>query len=326
MKGIHRIIIQNKRLRYDFEVRRNLTVIRGDSATGKTTLIDMIREYIDNGEASNIELTSDKSCSVLQGATWKGQLTEIKDSIVFIDEGNLFVCSDEFAEVIRNTDNYYVIVTREGLPNLPYSVEEIYGIRLSGRYGGLKQRYNEFYKIYGADVPGIETRPDMVITEDSNSGYQFFSKVCGITGPVIVSAEGKSNLLKRAKQYGEKECILLIADGAAFGPEMGAVMEYMKAHTNIRLYVPESFEWIILSSGVLKDAEVQDVLGDPSAYIESKEFFSWERYFTKLLTEKTKDTFLQYSKSTINPAYLSGSVKESILSKIEYINFMGKSV
>ena len=325
MKGVHRIIIQNKRLRYDFIVRRNLTVIRGDSATGKTTLIDMIQEYIDNGPASNIELASDKKCFVLQGATWKGQLTEIKDSIVFIDEGNSFVSSKEFAETIRNTDNYYVIVTREGLANLPYSVEEIYGIRLSGRYGGLKQQYNEFYRIYGEDRPGTEIRPDTVIMEDSNSGYQFFAGVCSHDGIITVSAEGKSNLLKKAKQYDEKECVLLIADGAAFGPEVGRVMEYIKTHSNIRLYVPESFEWLILSSGVLKDTEIQDILGDPSAYIESKNYFSWERYFTSLLTEKSKDTYLQYTKTRINPSYLSGSVKESILSRMEHIKFAARS-
>ena len=321
MKGIHRIIVQNKRLRYDFEVKRNLTIIRGDSASGKTTLIEMIQEYIDNGKSSNIELISDKKCFVLQGATWKGQLTEIKDSIVFIDEGNSFVSSDDFSEVIRKTDNYYVIVTREKLPNLPYSVEEIYGIRLSGYYGGLKQQYNEFFRIYGNDSPGTEIQPDIVITEDSNSGYQFFANVCADDGPVIVSAEGKSNLLKKAKQYGNKECVLLIGDGAAFGPEMGRVIEYMKDHTNIRLYVPESFEWLILSSGILKDSEVQDILSDPSAYIESKEYFSWERYFTSLLIEKTRNTFLQYTKSRINPAYLAGHIKESILSRIERINF-----
>ena len=148
MKGKHRIIVQNKRLRYDFEIQRNLTIIRGDSATGKTTLVEMVREYTDNGDESSIELISDKKCYVLQGATWKGQLTDIQDSIVFIDEGNSFVFSDEFSDTIQKTDNYYVIVTREGLPNLPYSAEEIYGIRLSGRYGGLKQQYNEFYHIY----------------------------------------------------------------------------------------------------------------------------------------------------------------------------------
>ncbi len=320
MRGIHRIIIQNKRLRYDFEVRRNLTVIRGDSATGKTTLIDMIQEYTDNGTASNIELISDKKCFVLQGATWKGQLTEIEDSIVFIDEGNSFVLSDEFAEVIRSTDNYYVIVTREGLPNLPYSVEEIYGIRLSGRYGGLKQQYNEFYKIYGENITETNVKPDIVITEDSNSGYQFFENVCGDNGPVVETAEGKSNLLNKAKRYSKEECVLLIADGAAFGSEIGRVMEYMKHHSNIRLYVPESFEWLLLASGILKDAEIRDILRDPSLYIESKEYFSWERYFTYLLIEKTRDTYLQYTKSRINPAYLRDNVRDHILSRMERIN------
>ena len=52
MKGSHKIIVQNKRIRYDFEIRRNITVIRGDSATGKTALVDMIREHYENGEAS----------------------------------------------------------------------------------------------------------------------------------------------------------------------------------------------------------------------------------------------------------------------------------
>ena len=80
MKGIHHIFIQNKRLRYDFDLRRNLTVIGGDSATGKTTLIEMIQDYIDYGNASGIELSSDKKCFVLQGATWKGQLSEIRDT------------------------------------------------------------------------------------------------------------------------------------------------------------------------------------------------------------------------------------------------------
>lgn len=72
MRGTHRIIVQNKRLRYDFEIKRNITVIRGDSATGKTTLVDMIREYSENGNDSAIELICDKACTVLDGRTWAG--------------------------------------------------------------------------------------------------------------------------------------------------------------------------------------------------------------------------------------------------------------
>lgn len=50
-------------------------MIRGDSATGKTALVDMIREHYENGDASAIELTCDKECTVLEGRTWAGQLS-----------------------------------------------------------------------------------------------------------------------------------------------------------------------------------------------------------------------------------------------------------
>jgi predicted ATPase len=42
LKGKHLVTIGNNFLRYQFEIRRNITIIKGDSATGKTTLIDMV--------------------------------------------------------------------------------------------------------------------------------------------------------------------------------------------------------------------------------------------------------------------------------------------
>ncbi len=41
--------------------------------------------------------------------------------------------SEEFAEAVKGSDNYYVLITREKLSNLPYSITEIYGIRTSGK-------------------------------------------------------------------------------------------------------------------------------------------------------------------------------------------------
>ena len=49
---------------------------------------------------------------------------------------------------MREGKNYYVIVTREKLSNLPYSVTEIYGIRSSGKYNDLVPVYYETYHIY----------------------------------------------------------------------------------------------------------------------------------------------------------------------------------
>ena len=56
------------------------------------------------------------------------------------------MATDDFADAVKHSDNYYVIVTRESLPALPYSVDEIYGIKSSGKYGTLQKTYQEFSK------------------------------------------------------------------------------------------------------------------------------------------------------------------------------------
>ena len=320
MNGQHRIVIQNKRIRYDFTLHRNLTILRGDSATGKTALIDMVREYTNHGAASSIELFCDKACQVLEGSTWQGQLSMIKDSIVFIDEGNAFVLTDAFACAIQQTDNYYVIVTRESLPNLPYSIQEIYGIRNAGKYGGLKQIYNAFYRIYGSVSSVDDSLTRILIVEDSHAGFQFYAGIHR-DGISCISAGGKSHILQQVKQTGEEQ-ILVIADGAAFGPEMDRMMAYVRNHDNVRLFLPESFEWLILDSGLIKAAELKMILEEPADYIESAEFFSWERYFTHLLTELTLGSYLQYSKREINPAYLNPKAAAMILAKYEELKIL----
>lgn len=314
MKGIHKVVVGTKYLKYEFELRRNLTIIRGDSATGKTTLVDMIRTHMNDGESGPVTLNCDKGCYVVEGNLWKGQLDNIQDSIVFIDEGNEFVKTKDFARAIQQTDNYYVIVTREGLPALPYSVEEVYGIRTSGKYGSLKQSYHSFYRIY-PDSTTEKIKPEKILTEDSNSGYQFFDAVCTEHQMQCDTANGKSNVFSYLKVH-KDEKILVIADGAAFGPEMDRVLQLVQTRKNLALYLPESFEWLILSSGILKDAETTQILQTPSGYIDSKEYFSWERYFTALLIEKAAGTYLNYTKKTLNEAYLSDGAKNAILSQM----------
>lgn len=57
---------------------------------------------------------------------------------------------------------------------------------------------------------------------------------------------------------------------------------------------------MILSSGIIKENELTEILESPSEFVESGEYFSWERFFTALLTEKTKDTYLAYTKRKLN--------------------------
>ena len=136
LRGSYDVVINSHRLQYKFTIRRNVTIIRGQSATGKTTLVDMIRDCNENGIDSGITIRCDRECVVLTGRRWDRDIEDLENSIVFIDEGHNFVLSQDFAKAISHSSNYYVIVTRERLENIPYSVDEIYGIRTSGKYGG----------------------------------------------------------------------------------------------------------------------------------------------------------------------------------------------
>ncbi len=78
MVGSYHIIIQNSIVKYEFDIKRNITIIKGDSATGKTVLVDMVREFILNGADSGINLSTSVPCRVIEGNTWEEQLSSIR--------------------------------------------------------------------------------------------------------------------------------------------------------------------------------------------------------------------------------------------------------
>lgn len=175
MRGKHRVIVQNNRLHYEFEIKRNITIIRGDSATGKTTLINMLRQAENLGNSSGIEVSCDVPCRILEGSNWKLILEHTENSIFFIDEENVFVHTVEFASCVKDSGNYFVLITRENLYGLPYSVEEIYGIHPAGKYQNTRKIYQQMYQIY-SKFQNLPVHLDKIIVEDSNSGYELIPK------------------------------------------------------------------------------------------------------------------------------------------------------
>ena len=321
MKGKHQIVVQNKRIHFSFSVKRNITLIKGDSATGKTTLFSMIEEYDRLGNDSGIQVQCDKRCTSLSGQYWEDALDRIKDAIVFIDEDSKFVKSNHFAEKIQNSDNYYVIITRENLPSLPYSVEEIYGIHSSGKYKNTRQVYNLLYKLY---PDFLATRSDVVqnlLIEDSQSGFQFFSKLAEKYRVDCESAYGKSNIAKKMQEYlkSKRNGMLVVADGAAFGPEMDRVSKLINRENRIKIYLPESFEWLLLESDILNDGTIRKILDSPAEFIESEKYFSWEKYFTELLIEKTQKSPYAYEKTKLPSFYLQDKNLKKIVDKMQTV-------
>lgn len=315
MKGSYHFRVKSKRAVFDFTLRRNITVIKGDSATGKTTLLHMLYEYLRTGRESGYSVSADTAYYVYLrqevGMHWQELLPRLKDTVIFIEENNEFVFSQEFAVFVRDSGNYFVLVNRAPLKMLPYSIHEIYEILTAGKRADIKESYHYFREMYSNYPIAENNQIAYAITEDSNAGFQFFSHA--LKGSKLISAGGNSNVLSCLEQTTSGD-ILAIVDGAAFGAMIESCLEYINIQANqrITLWMPESFEYLILQSGILPSKELEDILASPWNYVEAKEFESWERFFTQLLISLAKDTPFQYSKQTLNPSYLQDKIVRKI--------------
>lgn len=147
MTGIRSIRVRNSRNSYSFELKRNISILCGDSGRGKTTLFEMVREYNRYGRDSGVSVSCDREVLALEGDDWERVLTKTQNKVVFIDEDSEFIRSDDFSRLVRGSDNYYLLITRNYLPNLPISVDEIF--ELSGKKNKkFKRVFHDVEKMY----------------------------------------------------------------------------------------------------------------------------------------------------------------------------------
>ena len=312
MKGKYTVKVSNNRVAYAMELERNITILTGDSGIGKTALIRLIQNYEEAGKQSGVTIECKVPCRTIPSADgWENRLKTIHNSIVFIDEGKKFLNTKAFANAVEGNDNYFVLITRESLPQLPYSVRSILTLRNTvkrgtKRYSRAYERF-DFLNQFSEKVNSV----DLLLTEDSNAGFEAFEKLTESAECTCVSAGGKSNIKNLLMEYRDRR-LIVVADGAAFGSEMNDVYRYyLQRPEAVTLYLPESFEWLILRSGIVADRKLARILLRPWNYILSEKYKSWEIYFTELLRSITAGTKLQYSKSRLAKAYLlPGNMKK----------------
>lgn len=314
MKGDFLFRLTAKRLQYEFVVKRKIMRITGDSAKGKTELLRAVAEssvpgtgtvvnckykcrVMSNDFFESIDKNISKVCASIRNhtsATFKDAmrecLNEYDNHLFFADEDFAYMEKDSFALFCKYTDSFFVLIRRTPLCKLPYSYTEIYVIKESGKFHTLipKFRDSDFKTIGDAQL---------FIVEDSNSGYDFYNYYFDN----VISAEGKSKIAKMLPD--RQRSVQIVADGAAFGCEIENIISKLERQGNgVRLFLPESFEQLILASAMFRDVISSDEVLNPVHKITGL-YFSWEQYFTELLIRLTDGLENSYFKRKLNTCY-----------------------
>lgn len=282
METQHDILVQNKRaVQFKLKINRKFTIIRGDSATGKTTLFQMVSDA-NMSSGTGVTVSCDVPVVALHETGYKYELSNERGRVYIIDEDFSKLKTREFASLVLKSDNCFIIITRESLPAIPYSYKEIYRIKTSGKYHSLEKIYPGFDHL-------IEKK--VMVTEDEDAGLEYYRY---FYGDKVVTSHGNSNL----SMFGSRDS-LLIGDGSAIGAYIQDLVL-----TKSKLYLPESFEWKLLNNGMFaNDEAVRELTEHPEKAVDTSKA-SMERYCTNLLVDRTANTPAQYNKSKLNPCYI----------------------
>lgn len=319
MKGKHIVSITSRRAEYRLELERKITVIKGKSGTGKSSVIRLVSDYLELGKDSGIKITVSLSTRLLvltNSSDWDTVMPSLRNTIIFFDEDVRYIYTEAFQKALWTADCYAVIISRSGqFTGLPFAVSSIYEL-VTERNG--KNTITSMYHLY--EEKHKRNDFDLVVTEDSNSGYEMAKYAFDSEKMRVISAGGNASVYRTLmKNGGENDQICVDVDGAAFGPYIEPVLKFAELQGTISVSAPESFEFILLHlDSVMKHLSLDHgELSRTYDFCDSKDFITWERYYENLLNEITTEHLgFSYGKSKLNPYFLNGRCAELFIEQI----------
>lgn len=331
MTGEYRIYVKSKSVVYDFSIRRKITVIVGDSGSGKTRFVSLLKlskmrsKVRVECDADVVAVDNLLSMYKLLDTEKENKENGILNKIIYVLDED--VCNEilreekgvKFARAIKEAYGYFILMSRRNFGSLPYSVQEIF--ELSNKLGSVNLTEYTANRVYTLTQES-PIKPDYIITEDEKVGYRFYKDTLKDKGVVCISAKSKDKIVKTLLDIPDDfKTLVIIADGAAFGSNIEGVLDIVdfklrgKVGRKIRILLPESFEYIILASGIIKVDKTK--LVETYNFAESSVYFSWERYYTELLEDesngmykKDKNAIPMFLRNPINIKKFYDFVKE----------------
>ena len=102
MKGSYELLVKSKKVSYRFIIKRNVTIVRGDSGIGKTTLLNLLE--ISKQSNSPVTVACNIDYNVVTGDNWKRDILCAPNSLIFIDDINDFIYTGDFSLFLKEGD------------------------------------------------------------------------------------------------------------------------------------------------------------------------------------------------------------------------------
>lgn len=323
MKGKYSIVVENRNVSFRFSIQRKFTIIKGDSAKGKSYFCNMLLDK------NSVKIDCKANLIVVTDIEVFKSLIKESGNILILDEGiDIFKNILMYSKQLKCSDNYFIFITRHYLRGVPYSVREMYSFvskkedsvslnKESRTITTLKPLYND-----NCTVDKIE---GVIITEDTKAGNDFYRRYlpkCIVYPEKGSNKGGKGNvklhfleLLKDGKLFNKR--VFIIVDSAAFGDEIEELMSVININmkdtdvcpNEVIVLLPESFEYLICGAKVGID---DNRLSKTYDYCDAKSYSTWEKYYTDLVSDVLdtyKNSKSKYSKKVLCKEVMSLSSK-----------------
>lgn len=104
-------------VRFDLEIRKPITQVYGESATGKTLLVNFVKNEKKNDKFNvSCEENIVSNIAVFDETFCKKDISSITNSLIIIDRCDLILTDDIVDFIATDTRNHYLLFSRTGLP------------------------------------------------------------------------------------------------------------------------------------------------------------------------------------------------------------------
>lgn len=257
-------------------------LLSGDGCVGKTRIIKLLKQSLESGYDC-------VECNNPFYVISTNEEVKLIDTIVSSKPGIVLIVDEFLAHKVLynslNKDCYVIAVSRRIYSDINMSyrcLQKLYrdddGITRNKVLHSV-HRNNPIYKY------------DLVIVEDSKSGYDFIKRVFNNSSKVM-SSSGKSNISKILDESTSAKSILVIADGGGLASDIKrikiSVAKRKRVGMETRFCLPECFEHVLLCYGFIKYDK------DIFKYFKPK-FNNTESFCEIKLYEETKGTVLEHN-------------------------------